>query len=213
MVRRWPAGSLAIGPERCAAVGVIVIHDDSDCEAADPSDLAPAPVVGAKSDLSSAEASGVGFQAKAASRLTEALQAGEAGRSLAEALAAAFVKTWGLTPEAAQRLRALLQACRSNSAFRSSVLERGTAGVAALVAEDPRCWADDSLKAKRAAWERAGLAEAAPGPQGGIERPCPECGGRAICETGSSAHFKLAKAYTHFRCIELHCGKQTHIAE
>ncbi|CAJ1396733.1 unnamed protein product [Effrenium voratum] len=68
---------------------------------------------------------------------------------------------WGLTPESAQRLRALLAALRSTPGFREAVLRRcgGCAlEAAALAAEDPQSWADEDLKAKRAEWRRAGLA-------------------------------------------------------
>lgn len=217
MARTWPLKRLRLNPQQCSATADIVVHDDSDVELADPLDF----LVSLRSDdrpstaregPPAAEAIAPGFQGKAASRLAEALQGQEAGNALAEELAAAFVKAWGLTPESAQRVRALLSALRSNSSFRMLVLERGSAGVSSLVTEDPRCWADEGLKAKREAWQREGLAEAAPSPQGGVERPCPECGGRALCETGSTAGFKLPKAYTQYRCMEMHCGKQTRIS-
>ena len=164
------------------------------------------------------------FEKKAVAHLSVALRAGPGGSSdeaesrlLAEELGAAFVRSWGLTPESAQRLRALLAALRSNAGFRSAVRQRAQeAGAAALAKtlalEDPRSWADEQLKAKRAEWQRESLAEAAP-QQGGVERPCPECGGRAICETGASQNFKMSKPFTHYRCLELTCGKETHVTE
>eukprot|EP00913_Durusdinium_trenchii_P014064 g13205.t1 len=130
------------------------------------------------------------FEAKAAARLAEALQDGQAGRTLGEALAASFLKVWGNTPESAQRLRALLAAIRTNSGFRQSVLERGS----------------------EAEWERAGLAEAAPKLRA-VERPCPECGGRAIYDSRAASDFKRAKLFGHFRCLEPQCGKETRWTE
>ncbi|CAE8639958.1 unnamed protein product, partial [Polarella glacialis] len=110
-----------------------VIHEDSDVEGADASEFAtpsqtpsalalwkassngePAAGGGLAATGDSEAALGLGFQGKAAARLEAALQAGDAGRSLSDAIAAAFVQAWGLTPEMAQRLRALVAALRSN---------------------------------------------------------------------------------------------------
>lgn len=135
-----------------------------------------------------------------------------------DAAAAALVATIATTAilraagaEAPHRLRALIAALRTNAELRAAVLRAGAPGAEALATQDPLEWANDGTKAQRLSWERECLAQASQ--IGGDVRPCPECGGRAVVETGSFPAFKMAKNYVMWRCTELSCGKVTNLRE
>mmetsp|Transcript_55640 Transcript_55640/g.172444 ORF Transcript_55640/g.172444 Transcript_55640/m.172444 type:complete len:198 (-) Transcript_55640:174-767(-) len=178
----------------------IVVHDDSDVEVVRRSSVPP------EATKQPQVAGDRLLQEKAAVRLSEALGG---HRELAEGIARALVAAGGA--EAAPRLRTLLAALRANASLRAEVIRGGTAAAHRLATQDTREWASDGLKAQREAWVRETTAEASQ--LGGDIRACPECGGRAVIETGSSAAFKMAKSFAHYKCLEVNCGKQSHLAE
>eukprot|EP00747_Dinoflagellata_sp_TGD_P029638 gnl/TRDRNA2_/TRDRNA2_134035_c0_seq1.p1 gnl/TRDRNA2_/TRDRNA2_134035_c0~~gnl/TRDRNA2_/TRDRNA2_134035_c0_seq1.p1 ORF type:complete len:388 (-),score=58.52 gnl/TRDRNA2_/TRDRNA2_134035_c0_seq1:42-1205(-) len=134
---------------------------------------------------------------------------GGGARGLASAVAEAFVFAHGI--EARPRLLALHAALRKNLAFRNAVVEAGTEGLPALAEQDPREWACQELKAKRAKWAQEAFDETKI-PIGRVS-VCPECGGRAVVECGQSSDFKMAKQYAHYSCMEERCGKVVHVKQ
>mmetsp|Transcript_130195 Transcript_130195/g.324623 ORF Transcript_130195/g.324623 Transcript_130195/m.324623 type:complete len:205 (+) Transcript_130195:68-682(+) len=187
----------------------IIVHDDSDVELLVPSRPA---LSGGGAKAVTAPQSG-DAQSKASALVAQALGSKE-HHALAEAICEAFfvaAAAAGPGTEATPRLRSLIAALKANEVLRCSVLEGGIQAASALASQDPREWARDEVKAQREEWASDALAEASR--VIGEVRSCPECGGKAMYETGSSAAYKMAKAYAHYKCVEVNCGKVTHEKE
>mmetsp|Transcript_149067 Transcript_149067/g.415451 ORF Transcript_149067/g.415451 Transcript_149067/m.415451 type:complete len:197 (+) Transcript_149067:135-725(+) len=193
----WARGRLKGRPQ--PADSEIVVLDDSDVEV-----VCRNPLHEDKQREAGSEGT---LQDKAAARLTEAL--GMDHRELAGSIAEAIITVGGT--DAAHRIRALVSALRTNAVLRSEVIREGKGIATKLASQDTREWASEDLKAQREAWAKSSMAEASR--LGGDIRPCPECGGRAVFSTGSTAAYKMAKSYAHYTCIEVSCGKETHLAE
>eukprot|EP00927_Polykrikos_kofoidii_P079739 TRINITY_DN7655_c0_g1_i1.p1 TRINITY_DN7655_c0_g1~~TRINITY_DN7655_c0_g1_i1.p1 ORF type:complete len:217 (+),score=33.07 TRINITY_DN7655_c0_g1_i1:120-770(+) len=206
--RPWAHGRLKIDPS-AATVEIVVDDDDDDDEAVSRSVSTPKNPTGPRSDSSTV--ANVGFRAKAQTLLVEALGGGRGVVELASAIIDAFVKAAGESSKASHRLRSLIAALRNNDKLRDVILSGGISCAVDVALQDPREWATDNLKARRQFWATSAMNMASQ--VGGDIRSCPQCGGKAVLETGTSAAYKMAKAYVHYRCMEVHCGLDTHVKE
>mmetsp|Transcript_106863 Transcript_106863/g.300446 ORF Transcript_106863/g.300446 Transcript_106863/m.300446 type:complete len:200 (+) Transcript_106863:50-649(+) len=193
----WGPGRLACGTGTLA--GEIVL-DDSDIEIVRPGSSDG----GGTSANGGLATEGGRAKAKATARFVEILGDAE----LSAAIVDAFYRAAGDQHKASHRLRSLVVALRSNAKLREGVLRAGTSGAVALALQDPREWASDGMKAKRQAWAQEELSKASQ--HGGYVRECPQCGGKAIFETGSHGDWKISKEFSHYRCTEVSCGQITH---
>mmetsp|Transcript_99189 Transcript_99189/g.251906 ORF Transcript_99189/g.251906 Transcript_99189/m.251906 type:complete len:211 (+) Transcript_99189:135-767(+) len=207
----WPAGRLRAAP----CLVETIIHDDSDAELVVITGDKPASS-SSRTLPRAAPAQACDLRAKASALLAEAL-GGPEHAALAGAIRDAFFAAAppdaaGGGADATSRLRSLIAALRANVVLRSCVLDGGSARAPVLATQDPRSWASEDVKAQREEWASSAMAEASQ--RGSSEtRACPECGGKAVFESGSSAAYKMAKSYAHYQCVELQCGKVTHMKE
>ncbi|CAE8636188.1 unnamed protein product, partial [Polarella glacialis] len=149
---------------------------------------------------------------RAAALLAASLGGGDAAQVVAKNVATAFLAAHG--GAARRQLLALGAALRGNEKLRESVLNLGPKETAALARQDPREWAGSKLQAQRLRWAEEALRESQV-PVGTVAI-CPECGGRALVDTGragSGRAARLSKQYAHFTCQEEQCGKVTHVKE
>lgn len=202
----WPPGRLTQFPGPDAPE--IVILDDSDVELVGHTTVNEDSLENDPQDQDTSSANEKqGIQTRATIRLTEAL--GTAHAELAAAISNYFFTELG--SRAPPRLRALIAALRVNEVLRNNVVQKGMQGVADLAKEDVHQWANSELKARRQEWASEMMAEVSH--VAADVRVCPECGGRALYETGTSASFKMPKAYAAYKCTELNCGKEVRIQE
>lgn len=149
---------------------------------------------------------------RATTLLSQILSGGPQSQAIAAAIVKVFLEAHG--PVAARRLLLDLGAAlRRNATLREEVLASGVSVGAKLLRQDPREWATEELLAKRCRWAEEALQKILPAGPIGV---CPCCDGRAVVAAGTAGSGRAGrttKAFYHYTCIEVGCGKSSHLKQ